>query len=64
MVLTVLLFISIALSNIVVFNFFGDFFSYGFWGFLFWASLSLLIASYWVLLPTALRQLRKHRWTP
>ena len=45
---------SIVFSNIVFFNLFGDFFRYGFYGFLFWADLLLLIASYVVLLPPAL----------
>jgi hypothetical protein len=49
---------SIVFSNIVFFNLFGDFFRYGFYGFLFWADLLLLTALYVELLPPALRQLR------
>jgi hypothetical protein len=46
--------VSIVLSNIVFFNLFGSFVRYGFFSFLFWADLLLLIASYVVLLPPAL----------
>jgi hypothetical protein len=49
---------SIALSNIVFFNFLGDFSRYGFYGFLLWADLLLLTALYVELLPPALRRLR------
>jgi len=49
---------SIVFSNIIFFNLFGDFVGYGSWSFLFWANLLLLIASYVVLLPPALRRLR------
>ncbi len=49
---------SMVFSNIVFFNFFGDFSRYGFYGFLFWADLLLLIALYMELLPTVLRRLR------
>ena len=49
---------SMIFSNIVFFNLFGDFSRYGFYGFLFWADLLLLIALYVELLPTALRRLR------
>jgi hypothetical protein len=54
-----LLLVSMALSNIVFFNILGDFFRYGFYAFLFWSNLLLLIASYVELLPHALRQLRE-----
>ncbi|UCH83330.1 MAG: DUF2029 domain-containing protein, partial [Candidatus Latescibacterota bacterium] len=47
---------SIVLSNIVFFNLFGDFSGYGFYGFLFWADLLLLIAIYVEILPAALRR--------
>lgn len=47
---------SIVFSNIVFFNLFGDFTRYGFYGFLFWANLLLLMASYVQLLPPALRR--------
>ncbi|UCF32990.1 MAG: DUF2029 domain-containing protein [Phycisphaerales bacterium] len=50
---------SIVLSNIVFFNLFGDPYRYGFYGFLFWADLLLLVALYVELLPPALRRLRK-----
>jgi hypothetical protein len=49
---------SIVISNIVFFNRFGDLYGYGFYAFLFWADLLLLVASYVVLLPSALRRLR------
>lgn len=52
-----LLLASIVISNIVFFNLFGDRFHYGFYGFIFWADLLLLVASYVVLLPPALRQI-------
>jgi hypothetical protein len=52
---------SVVLSNIVFFNLFGDFTRYGFYGFLFWANLLLLIALYVQLLPPALRQIQKLR---
>jgi hypothetical protein len=52
----ILLLPSIFFSNIVFFNIFGDFTRYGFYGFLFWANLLLLIASYVQLLPSALRR--------
>jgi hypothetical protein len=53
-----LLITSIIVSNIVFFNVIGDKFRYGYVGFIFWADLLLLIASYIELLPTALRQIR------
>ena len=49
---------SIIVSNIVFFNLIGDRLRYGFLGFLFWADLLLLIASYVELLPPALRRIR------
>jgi hypothetical protein len=49
---------SIVFSNIVFFNLFGDFTRYGFYGFLFWANLLLLMASYVQLLPPALRRVQ------
>jgi hypothetical protein len=49
---------SIVFSNIVFFNLLGDFFRYGFYGFLFWADLLLLMALYVELLPLALRRFR------
>ncbi|MGB5531373.1 MAG: glycosyltransferase 87 family protein, partial [Ignavibacteriaceae bacterium] len=45
---------SILVSNVFFFNFFDNFFGYGFIGFLFWANLLLLIATYMELLPPAL----------
>jgi len=47
---------SIVFSNIVFFILFGDFSRYGFYGFLFWANLLLLMALYVQLLPPALRR--------
>ena len=52
-----LLLASIIFSNIVFFSLFG-FVRYGSFGFLFWANLLLLIASYVLLLPPALQRLR------
>lgn len=49
---------SIAISNIVFFGLFGDFRSYGFYGFLFWANLLLLLAMYVQLLPLTLRRVQ------
>jgi hypothetical protein len=54
-----LLLASTVLTNIVFFNLFGDPYSYGFYGFLFWADLLLLVALYMELLPPALRRLRE-----
>jgi hypothetical protein len=53
-----LLLVSIVFSNIVFFNLLGSFPRYGFFAFLFWADVLLLIALYVVLLPPALRRLR------
>jgi hypothetical protein len=49
---------SIFVSNVVFLNLFDNFSGYGFAGFLFWANLLLLIASYVELLPPALRRFR------
>jgi hypothetical protein len=49
---------SVVLSNIVFFNLFGDFSRYGFYGFLFWADILLLIALYVEILPATLRRSR------
>jgi len=57
-VTSVLVLTSIVCSNIVFFNLLGDFTSYGFLGFPFWANLLLLTASYVQVLPPALRQVR------
>jgi hypothetical protein len=54
-----LLLVSIVLSNMVFFNLLGDFFHYGFYSFLFWSNLLLLMVSYVELLPPALRRLRE-----
>jgi hypothetical protein len=53
-----LLLASIVISNIVFFNFIGNRVTYGSVGFIFWADLLLLMASYITLLPSALRQIR------
>jgi hypothetical protein len=53
-----LLLTSIIISNIVFFNLIGDNIRYGYVGFIFWADLLLLIATYIGLLPTAMRQIR------
>jgi len=52
---------SIVLSNMVFFNIFDDFMGYGSCGFLFWASLLLLVTLYVELAPPALRSLRLRR---
>jgi hypothetical protein len=56
-----LLVVSMILSNVVFFNLIGNFFGYGFYGFLFWANLFLLAALYLELLPPALRRIREPR---
>ena len=53
-----LLLVSIVFTNTFFFNLLDDFFNYGFYGFLFWADLLLLIVLYIELLPPALRRLR------
>jgi hypothetical protein len=59
--MTVPLFIllSIAVSNVVFFILLDSPYRYSFYGYLFWANLLLLIASYMLLLPQALRHLRE-----
>jgi len=52
-----LLLLSIIASNVVFFNLFDNFLGYGFIGFLFWADLLLLIATYVELLPPTLHAL-------
>ena len=52
-----LLLTSIVISNIVFFNLVGDHFSYGFYGFIFWANLLLLVITYMELLLSALGQI-------
>jgi heme exporter protein D len=54
-----LVLVSMVLSNMVFFNLLGDFFRYGFYGFLFWSDLLLLMASYVELLPPVLRRRRQ-----
>jgi hypothetical protein len=55
------LLLSIVASNVFFFNLFDNFFGYGFIGFLFWADLLLLIATYVELLPLALHELAYRR---
>ena len=57
-VASLLILASIIISNIVFFNLLGNRFDYGFYGFIFWADLLLLVASYVVLLQSAWRQFR------
>jgi hypothetical protein len=57
-VASLLLLISIMISNIVFFNLIGNRSVYGSVGFIFWANLLLLVVSYMELLPSALRQIR------
>jgi hypothetical protein len=60
MIVTIFLLVpSIVFSNIVFFNLFSDFSRYGFFGFLFWANLLLLVVLYMQLLPPALRMVRQ-----
>jgi len=54
----ILLLISIVISNIIFFNLYNDQLDYGSYGFIFWADLLLLLATYLELLPSALRQIR------
>jgi hypothetical protein len=49
---------SIVFSNIVFFNLFDDFSRYGFYGFIFWANLLLMMALYVEFLPSVLRRSR------
>ncbi len=56
-----LLVASVAVSNMVFFNLLGDRFRYGNVGFIFWADLLLLVASYVQLLPPALETIRSSR---
>jgi hypothetical protein len=56
---SVLLVLSMVISNIVFFVLLGDFVGYGLLGFLFWANLFLLIGLYLQLLPPALRSQRQ-----
>jgi len=49
---------SIVYSNIVFFNLFDDFSRYGFYGFIFWANLLLMMALYVEFLPSVLRRSR------
>jgi hypothetical protein len=53
-----LLLISIVISNIVFFNLYDDQLDYGSYGFIFWADLLLLLATYLEFLPSVLRQIR------
>lgn len=53
-----LLILSIVISNIIFFNLIDDRFLYGYFGFLFWANLLLLVATYITLLPPALQRIR------
>jgi len=56
-----LLLTSTIVSNIVFFNHIGGRFGYGYYGFIFWADLLLLVISYIELLPSALRKVMKER---
>lgn len=49
---------SIVFSNIVFFNLFDDPSRYGFYGFIFWANLLLMMALYVEFLPSVLRRSR------
>jgi hypothetical protein len=57
-VASLLLLVSIVISNIVFFNLVGDRIAYGSVGFIFWSDLLLLVISYMELLPSALQQIR------
>ena len=54
---SLLLLASIVISNIVFFNSIGDRVAYGTVGFIFWADLLLLVASYMEFTPSTLRQI-------
>jgi hypothetical protein len=47
---------SIALSNIVLFTYVGNYTTYGTFGFVFWADVLLLLAAYLLLLPRIRRR--------
>jgi hypothetical protein len=53
-IMITLLVSSISLSNIVTFSLIGNYRTYGFLGFIFWADLLCLVASYILLLPLVL----------
>ncbi len=53
-----LILVSIVFSSVVFFDLFDDFTRYGFYGFIFWADLLLMIALYVQFLPAGLRRLR------
>lgn len=57
-VASLLLLVSIVISNIVFFNLIDDSSAYGSAGFIFWANLLLLVVSYMELLPTMLQKIR------
>jgi len=57
-VASLLLLVSIVISNIIFFNLIGDRITYGSIGFIFWADLFLLVVSYMELLPSMLRRVR------
>ncbi len=44
------------LSNIVLFNYIGNYTTYGTFGLVFWADVLLLLAAYLLLLPRILRR--------
>jgi len=58
-VTSLLLMVSIVISNIVFFNLIGDRIAYGSVGFIFWADLLLLVISYLYLLPRVLLKVRR-----
>ena len=60
-VASLLLLVSIIISNVIFFNLIGDRVAYGSVGFIFWADLLLLVVSYMELLPSALRKIHTHQ---
>jgi len=55
---------SIVVSNIVLFNYVGNYTTYGTFGLVFWADLLLLLATYLLLLPRNLRRNRSRMDAP
>ena len=55
---------SIALSNIVLFNYVGNYTTYGTFGLVFWADVLLLLAAYLLLLPRILHRSQARMQTP
>jgi len=61
-VVMLLLLTSIIVSNIILFNLISGRFGYEYYGFIFWANLLLLAASYVEILPPVCEKIRKKGW--